>query len=115
MYFRDGYSANIFSRVLFSSLTGFADPEHVERATSAAVERGDAGFDFDDGVADGFEAEAAVGLGEKFAFDDAGVVADGLTRSAALRSLNRRAWAGASGIFSPRRGLGSMIGTWPRL
>ncbi len=27
-------------------------------------------------MADGFEAEAAVGLGEDFAFDDAGVVAD---------------------------------------
>ncbi len=42
----------------------------------ATLEEGNAGFDFDDGVADGFEAEAAVGLGEDFAFDDASVVAD---------------------------------------
>jgi len=53
-----------------------ADPHHVEGAAHAVVEWGDAGFDFDDWVADGFEAEAAVGLGEDFAFHDAGVVAD---------------------------------------
>jgi hypothetical protein len=50
--------------------------KHCERAACAVVEWRDAGFDFDYGVADGFEAEAAVGLGEDFAFDDAGAVAD---------------------------------------
>lgn len=38
--------------------------------------RGRRGFDFDDGVSDGFEAEAEVGLREDLAFDDAGVGAD---------------------------------------
>ena len=54
----------------------FSQPDHIESAAHAAFKGGDAGFDFDDWVADGFEAEAAVGLGEDFAFDDAGVVAD---------------------------------------
>jgi hypothetical protein len=34
--------------------------------------------------------------------------------SPVLRSLNRWACAGAKGSFSPPRGLGSMIGTWPK-
>lgn len=48
-----------------------------QRATEAALERSDAGFDFDNRMSYGDEAEAAVGLGEDLAFDDASVVAEG--------------------------------------
>jgi len=44
----------------------FADPEHVEGAACTIIEGRDAGFDFDDGVAHGFESKAAVDLGEDF-------------------------------------------------
>lgn len=70
------YTGSRFSlfRAWENRVRGFADAKHVARATKAALERGDAGLDFDDGVTDGFEAEAAVGLSKDFPFDDAGVV-----------------------------------------
>ena len=54
----------------------FADAQDFQRAAEVVVEGRDARLQLDDGVADGFKAEAAVGSGEDFAFDDAGVVAD---------------------------------------
>jgi hypothetical protein len=53
-----------------------SDSEYVESAAGTVVERGHTGFDFDGGVPDGFQAESKVRLGEDYAFDDAGLVAD---------------------------------------
>ena len=56
---------------------GFADAANFKCAADAIVERSNACFDFHDGVADGFEAKASIGLCEDLAFYDAGIVADG--------------------------------------
>ena len=55
----------------------FADPADFKCAADTVVEGGDTGFDFHDGVTDGFEAKAAIGLREDLAFYNAGIVTDG--------------------------------------
>jgi hypothetical protein len=47
-----------------------------QRATRSAFKRRNASFDFNDGVAYGFEAKPAIGLRENLAFDDTGIVTE---------------------------------------
>lgn len=57
--------------------SGFADGSDIKGAAILVFEGLDGGGDFDDGVTDGFDAEAGVGAGKQFAFDDAAGVAEG--------------------------------------